>query len=134
MGDFTIDVDGFDRLINVLNQLPEKTSNQVKRQLQASADRVLAQSQKEVAVDKGDLKSTGRVEPYTDGDYSSHQTVAFDVAYGGINGTVTGKPVDYAGFVHDGTTKQAPQPYLAPPFEEESQKLVGKLGDIIRGS
>lgn len=134
MGDFTLDVDGFDRVINVLNQLPEKTSNQIKRQLQASADRVLKQSSKEVPVDKGDLKSTGRVEPYTDGDYSSHQTVAFDVAYGGQNGSETGEFVDYAGFVHDGTTRQQPQPYLLPSFEEESQKLVGKLGDIIRGS
>lgn len=129
----SVSIDGADRVVNIFSGLSEKMSNQIKRKLQASADRVLAVSQVEVPVDKGDLKDSGHVEP----DVVSLNEMSFNVVYGDGSSTSTIYTYDdmdangYAWFVELGTVKMAAQPYLGPAFEEESQKLVQRLGNLV---
>lgn len=61
-------------------------------------------------VDEGDLVSTI--------DYElDERTGRITVFAGGRAGTATGKWVDYAGFVEEGTSRTRAQPYLAPAVE-----------------
>lgn len=70
------------------------------------AEEVAADARLIVPVDEGDLKSTIRVEDAGDGKAR--------VVAGGEHGHVTGKPVDYAGYVELGTRYMEAQPYLKP--------------------
>jgi HK97 gp10 family phage protein len=71
------------------------------------ADDVAADMMKLSPVDEGDMRSTIRVRSY--GSKRSRRVVV-----GGMRGKVTGKPVDYAGYVERGTSKMPAQPFMKP--------------------
>jgi len=64
-------------------------------------------------VDTGHLRSTIGVDFDTDG-------LGFDV----------GAYANYAHFVHWGTSRQAPQPFLTPVFDQKVEVAVQALGQI----
>lgn len=137
---FSFSLDGLDRAIEALDTLSESMSNRVLKKLQAAADATYRGADATVPVDKGDLKASGRVEPGVGGD---REQIFFDVTYGDGSSTETiynYPPNDingemdadgYTWFVELGTQKAAAQPFLGPAFEEQSQKLLDKLGDIL---
>lgn len=139
MPDFSISIDGLDRALDVLDVLPEKLGNRILQKMQAAADKTFEASQAEVPVDTSALKDSGRVEPSVVGN---REEIIFDVTYG--DGSSTPKTYNYdtsfsgaveadgyAWFQELGTVKMPAQPYLGPPFEENSQILLGDLGSIL---
>lgn len=147
MADFSISIDGINRAVDVLDALPDKLIGRIMAKMQAAADKTFDASQKEVPVDTEDLKASGRVEPSVVGD---REQINFDVTYG--DGSSTGKTYNYntsfsgavegdgySWFVELGHMSRAGNPvpaqsYLGPAFEEESQKLLTSLGDILDNS
>lgn len=127
------DGNSFDRIVEVIRTQPQKKQYQIQQILQASADRVLKAAQGTVATDTYALHDSGHVQPSVE----DADTIAFDVIFG--DGSATPVIYDYgddqadgyAWFVELGTVHMAPRPYLGPAFEEESQKLVQRLGDMF---
>lgn len=70
------------------------------------AEDVAEDARRVVPVRSGDLRSTIRVE---DAGENRSRVVA-----GGQHGAMTGRPVNYAGYVELGTRYMDPQPYLKP--------------------
>lgn len=64
-----------------------------------------------VAVDTGLLKSTIRAE------------------VSGLDGYVIAD-TEYADYVEDGTSEQAPQPYMGPAFDQHEPRLEDALGQL----
>lgn len=135
---FSAEVSGLDRIISGLQAATEETTGQIERLFAGAADRVYTNSQALVPVLSGDLKGSGKPEAWKDGN-----SFGWDVSYGdgsatphtySYNATETGGAVDadgYSWFVELGTAKMGAQPYLGPPFEEESQGLVHELGNTF---
>lgn len=130
----TVDFMGdYNRILTALQTLPEKARGHIVNRLQQSAQRVYDVSQREVPRDTEDLANSGHVEPGTD---DSGDFLSFAVVYGDGN---SGGTYDYGDYVADGyawfqelgTRFMRAQPYLGPAFEEESQKLLTRLGNII---
>ena len=42
-----------------------------------------------------------------------------------------GSNVEYAGFVHDGTSKQKANPFLSVPYYQEKPKMLAKLKKLV---
>jgi len=116
-----VDSDSYDRLLTIIRNLPVDKRRKIIQELQKSADRVFADSQKEVPVRTGALKGSARVEPEIN---ERADRFEYSVIYGDDN-TVT-----YPWHVEFGTEKMNPQPFLGPPFEAESQRLVTRIGKI----
>lgn len=130
----TVDASDLNRIVQVIGVQKENKRYRVQRILQASADKILQQAQDEVPLDSGALSDSGHVSPHVE----DANTIAFDVIFGDGNGTGTiydygdTKLADgYAWFVELGTTKMPARPYLGPAFEEESQNIVYKLGQMF---
>ena len=128
----SVSVTGLDRIIQGLNDVKPSIARKGQRKLQTIADKIFAQSQQEVPVDKGDLKASGKVEPYVD----DADNMGMEVSYGDGNGygDKYGIADGYAWFQELGTTKMSAQPYLGPVFEEEGQKLVTYFGNLLEDS
>lgn len=133
-----LEVEGIDRVLTVLGAVEIEVKGIVKPIFAGATDRVYTNSQANVAVDKGDLKASGKVESGEDA-HSFH----YDISYGDgqstpttysypANGVLGAAEADgYAWFIEEGTVKMPAQPYLGPPFEEESQSLTHELGNIF---
>jgi hypothetical protein len=130
----TIDYIGdYNRILTALETLPQKARGRIVNRLQQSAQRVYDVSQREVPRDSEDLANSGHVEPGTD---DSDDFLMFAVVYGDGNAT---QGYDYGDYVADGyawfqelgTRFMRSHPYLGPAFEEEAQKLLTRLGNII---
>lgn len=128
----SVSVTGLDRIIQGLNDVKPNVACKGQRKLQAIADKIYSTSQAEVPVDKGDLKASGKVEPYVVDESDMGMTVTYGDGngYGDKYGIADG----YAWFQEMGTTKMPAQPYLGPAFEEEGQKLVTYFGNLLEDS
>lgn len=81
----------------------------------ARARAVLADSQRRVPVDTGDLKASGHIEIL-----HSINPTRLQVVY----------DMPYAGFIEYGTVKMDAQPYLTPALEAERAGFLGHFRDI----
>lgn len=86
-------------------------------------------SQKNTPVDTGSLRKSHRITRGT----RSGRTTTVGVAVGGrVKNPKTGRLVDYAHFVHDGTSKQAPNPFLLKAVRKHKNKLPKEVMRELR--
>jgi|SRR5579859_7326926 len=133
-----VQVEGLDRIVSILSVMPAQMANEIKGELSTSAQTTLSNSQSMVPVLSGDLQASGHIEDngvdidVVYGDGSSAGTYSYPD--NGLNGDMQAD--GYAWFVELGHLSRAgnpvaPQPFLGPAFEEESQALVQRLGDLV---
>lgn len=82
-----------------------------------------------VAVDTGDLQSTCRKKSGREPTQASFHVT---LMAGGMRGKRAGKLVDYAGYVEHGTSRQRPQPFLAPALRWASRRIEGYFWEELR--
>ena len=99
---------------------------------EVSATTIYATSQGAVAVDTGELRDSGTMEPFQDG-----QVTGFTISYGdgiGAKGKTysysSGNATNQAAFVEWGTRFMPPRPYLFPSWEQEVPHWLDALNAL----
>lgn len=113
-GKISIRVEGLDEAMRSLMDLAAKLPDEADKIIEDRAEEIFAVSQQIVPVDTGTLQRSGS---------HTHTKLKSEVGYN----------TPYAVFVHDGTSRQAPQPYLLGAVQIVLPKLVSdleKLGQI----
>ena len=106
----------FDRILDpAINKAAIEASNR-------TADDVLEIAEKLVPVDEGDLRSTLRKGNVKRRGKAFSEVV---IVAGGMKGKVTGKQVDYAGYMEYGTVHIRPRPYVRPAIPKGIKNFPG---------
>lgn len=101
---------------NRFPQLKGAIRRQVVKVVNETAEEVLDIACQLVPVDTGELKESGHLEPYNQGELNR---VVFDA--------------EHARFVEYGTSVSAAQPFLRPAAEAVKKRLNRRLGQIQAG-
>lgn len=73
-----------------------------------------------------------RLAPVRTGALRSSITVEFSGSFGaGTASAEIGPTVDYGGFVEDGTSRMAPQPYMRPALDNREGAFVAAMGKLM---
>jgi HK97 gp10 family phage protein len=100
------DTSDFDR--KVADFMSRKLTNIKRATLNAYADEAVLRSAATCPFDTGNLRSTIRKQ-----EVSGHEDEQIEIIAGGMRGRGRGpKYVNYAVYVHEGTSKMSPRPFL----------------------
>jgi HK97 gp10 family phage protein len=106
----TVRVEGMPALRRALLTITQEGRRTVQREVMRSALKVQAGAKVRCPVDTGRLRNS----------------IAVEIQDEGLSALV-GTNVEYAPFVEFGTSRQRPQPYLFPAYEEEHPQFVERL-------
>jgi hypothetical protein len=123
MGNVTIEWDGMDRLIRGLASVGADAAKIAVQSLNAEAQLVFRDSQRQVPYKTGALRASGRIEPAT----ANGSTISVEITYGG---TAT----QYAAYVHEipknyNHGKKAH--YLSDPVEAAAPRMGDRISKRI---
>lgn len=108
---FLVEMDGMNAVISNLDKMSGLLKEKVDNLITQATITTYNESQDACPVLSGDLKASG------------------NLGFGRLSGWVSygGDTVDYAWYVEEGTSKQAPQPFLYPAFLDAQAQLQNDL-------
>lgn len=124
-----VEIEGLDRLINLLTKGGTKASHALKQAMYKEAAEAFAESQFEVPVDKGFLRSSGQA--YGIQVDESAKEIVYTIGYGGV-------AAPYALIVHEDLEARHNAPtkakYLEDPVKRRAQGMGNRLGDAVENA
>lgn len=119
-----VDVEGLDQLVDDLGRVEAKAAHAVSRAVRKAALDVQRDAKVIVPVDTGFLRSTIGVDlgPRSDAGPRVHGPTEYTAEIG--------PTAHYGGYVEWGTSRMAPQPYMAPALDRQTPAFIAACEDI----
>lgn len=112
-----VKIEGLNEWLNWSGSLADEISEEVKKVVITTANKIETEAKLKAPVDTGDLRKSIT----TDIEQTSRKIE-----------TETGSDVEYADHVELGTSKQSPQPYLFPSFEKNTRDFTEKVNEAYQ--